>query len=405
MRRTLFRESQGCTSLHHLLLGKRIRQRLQEIGRTTLVGMLAHIVRLLDVLLEETHLAPQVVTLTPADEILYLRLPSAAVSHIEHACLQIGYHVGTEREVLVDSVLGYLRKIRILLTQDFSQAVSLGAIYQTGSHTEVLDIGLQLLAELIVVGAIHRNLIADFSFGNGAEVDSAQRTVGQHLGEITLSLLDSGRGIPVETYGDTLGDALGSHSCLSILITWIKGEAHDTEMLVADTFQGIKLVNLVERSIEEVAFGFCRTHHEGRVGHIRIYLLYNEIIRSLALILVGTLAHHFLLPLLLTLQVFLVTLTDILHDHRNRHLHTTFTCACTCKEAGHQGGFVLHIVDISESRIPKMGSQRRENGVRHSRLINLRRLRDQQFHQLRQLLGHRRWRRIRGSTTTLNFEI
>ena len=51
-------------------------------------------------------------------------------------------------------------------------------------------------------------------------------------------------GIPVETYGDTLGDTLGSHSCLSILITWVKGEAHDTEMLVADTFQGINEVTL-----------------------------------------------------------------------------------------------------------------------------------------------------------------
>ena len=132
--------------------------------------------------------------------------------------------------------------------------------------------------------------------------------------------------------------------------------------------------------------------------------MYNEIIGSFALILVGTLAHHLLLPFLLTLQVFLVTLTDILHDHRNRHLHTTFTCACTCKEAGHQGGFVLHIVNISESGIPEMGSQRRKNGVRHGRLIDLRRLRDEQLHQLRQLLGHKRWRGIRG-IATLNIEI
>ena len=129
--------------------------------------------------------------------------------------------------------------------------------------------------------------------------------------------------------------------------------------------------------------GFSSTHHEGWVGHIGINLLYNQILRAFALILVGTLTHHFILPFLLTLQVFLVALTDILHDEIDRFLYATFTCACACKQTGHQGSFVLHVVDISESGSPEMGSERRKNGVRHGRLIDFRSLGYQQLHQFR----------------------
>ena len=151
--------------------------------------------------------------------------------------------------------------------------------------------------------------------------------------------------------------------------------------------------------------GFSGTHHEGWVGHIRINLLDNQIFRALALILVGTLAHHFILPFLLTLQVFCISFTDILHDEIDRFLYATFTCASACKQTGHQGSFVLHVVDISESGSPEMGSERRKNGVRHSRLIDFRSLGNQQLHQLRQLLRHRRRSRIILLFGTLNIEL
>ena len=122
--------------------------------------------------------------------------------------------------------------------------------------------------------------------------------------------------------------------------------------------------------------GFSGTHHEGRIGHIGINLLNNQIFRAFALILVGTLSHHLLFPFLLTLQVFGISFTDILHDEIDRFLYTTFTSTSACKQTGHQGSFVLHVIDISEFRSPEMGSQRRENGASHGRLINLRCLRD-----------------------------
>ena len=100
-------------------------------------------------------------------------------------------------------------------------------------------------------------------------------------------------------------------------------------MLVADAFQGIKLINLVERSIEKMPLRLGGTHHESRIGHVGINGLNNQIFGTLALILVGTLAHQLILPLLFTLQVFHVTLTDILHNQRNRHLHAAFTCTRT----------------------------------------------------------------------------
>ena len=116
---------------------------------------------------------------------------------------------------------------------------------------------------------------------------------------------------------------------MSIFITWVEGETHDAEVLVADAFQGVKLLYLVERGIEKVPLCLGGTHHESRIGHVGINGLDNQIFGTLALILVGALAHQFILPLLFTLQVFHITLTDILHNHRNRHLHAALTCART----------------------------------------------------------------------------
>ena len=78
--------------------------------------------------------------------------------------------------------------------------------------------------------------------------------------------------------------------------------------------------------------GFSCTHHEGRVGHVGINLLNDEVFGTLTLVLVGTLAHHFVLPFLLTFQVFLVTLTDILHDEVDRFLHAALSCTRAGKQ-------------------------------------------------------------------------
>ena len=116
------------------------------------------------------------------------------------------------------------------------------------------------------------------------------------------------------------------------MIVWVEGETHDAELLTADTFQRIKLVDFVQRSVKEMFLGFSCTHHEGWVGHVGINLLDDEVFGALALVLVGTLAHHFVLPFLFTFQVFLVTLTDILHDEIDRFLHAALSCSCAGKQ-------------------------------------------------------------------------
>ena len=93
---------------------------------------------------------------------------------------------------------------------------SLLALHQPRSHTEIIDVRFQRISEILIIGSIDGDILADVSFGDGAEVDTGNRTIGQHTLEIPDALMDGGRSIPVETDGDTLGDTLGSYSCLSI---------------------------------------------------------------------------------------------------------------------------------------------------------------------------------------------
>ena len=203
----------------HLLVVELLRQESQDTCRTSLALLIALLFRLLDGITEETHLAVEVVTLAPADEILTLRLPPATVRHIEHTSLQIADYVGSETQILIDSVLRQAGELRILILQHLSKLKSLLALHQTRSHTEIIYVGFQRISEFIVVGSIDGNVLADISFGDGTEVDTGNRTIGQHSLEILDTFMDGGRGIPVEADGDTLGYTLGSDSRLSILVT------------------------------------------------------------------------------------------------------------------------------------------------------------------------------------------
>ena len=81
-----------------------------------------------------------------------------------------------------------------------------------------------------------------------------------------------------------------------------------------------------------MSFSFSGTHHEGRVGHVGINLLYDEVFGALAFVLVGALAHHFVLPFLLTFQVFRISFADILHDEIDGFLHAALSCSRTGKQ-------------------------------------------------------------------------
>ena len=165
-------------------------------------------------------------------------------------------------------------------------------------------------------------------------------------------------------------------------------------MLVSGTLQSIKLIQLIERSVKKSSLRLSGSHHECRIGHIGINLLYNEVVRSLTLVLVGALARHLLLPFLLTFQILRIPFPDILHNIANRLVYRRFTCARTSQQARRQCSLMHYIINISEARLPEVRSQRRKDSVRHSRLINLRCPRYQQFHQFRQFLRHHRRVRI-----------
>ena len=139
--------------------------------------------------------------------------------------------------------------------------------------------------------------------------------------------------------------------------------------------EGIELVYLVERCIEEMFLSLSRAHDERRVGHIGVYLLDDEVFRALALILVGALACHLLFPFLLPVQVLTVSLSDVLHNHVDRHLHTVLTCARARQQTAHQGSLVLHIVNILEGGLAEVCGKWWEDGVCHGWLIDIRGLR------------------------------
>ena len=201
----------------HLLIVELLRQESQDTCRTPLALLIALQLRLLDGITEETHLAVEVVTLAPADEILNLRLPLVTVCHIEHTSLQIADYVGTEAQILIDPVLRQTGEFRILILQYLGEMKSLLAFHQARSHTEIIDVRFQRISEFLIIGSIDGNVLANVSFGDGTEVDSGNRTVGQHTLEIPDAFMDGGRSIPVETDGDTLGDTLGCTSLKKVV--------------------------------------------------------------------------------------------------------------------------------------------------------------------------------------------
>ena len=134
-------QPQFASQLLSLLIRELIWQKLQHIGRPSFARLHSLLLRLHDSISEESHLAVQVILLAPAHKLLYLGFPLATIRHIEHASLQIGNDIGSEREVLVNPVLAHTGKVGILLFQLLCQGESLRAIDSTRSHVKMLDIG------------------------------------------------------------------------------------------------------------------------------------------------------------------------------------------------------------------------------------------------------------------------
>ena len=142
------------TQVYYLLVSKLIRQLHQHVGRSTLARLLACIIRPLDGITKESHLAVEVVTLAPTDKLIYLRLPFAAIRHIQHTRLQVGDDVGTEGKVLINPVLRETRKLSIFILLFEGKLVCLRAVNQSPGIIQILDIRLQRLTVSIIVIAV-----------------------------------------------------------------------------------------------------------------------------------------------------------------------------------------------------------------------------------------------------------
>ena len=138
------------TQVYHLLVSKLIRQLHQHVGRSSFARLLACIISPLDGIAEETHLTVEVVTLAPADELIYLRLPFTTVRHIQHTRLQVGDDVGTEGKVLVNPILRQARELSILILQPEGKLERLRAVNQSPGVVQILDIRLQRFTVSII---------------------------------------------------------------------------------------------------------------------------------------------------------------------------------------------------------------------------------------------------------------
>ena len=127
--------------------------------------------------------------------------------------------------------------------------------------------------------------------------------------------------------------------------------------------------------------------HEGWVGHVDVHLLDYQSLWAFTLVLVGALRVAFVLPRLLSRSLFCVTCSDVSHDVVDGFRNALLARTRWRTEDRHQCGLMLHIVDISEASAAEMGGKWWEDGLRYGWLIHLRRLRDEELDEARQLWG------------------
>ena len=170
------------THAHGLVEAEVVGQEGQQVAASGLVRVgCGHVHGGLDGVAEELHLASQVVLQRPADEVLERLVPTATVGHVEHARLQPGDDIGSERQVLVHAALREAGEVGTLFLELLGEPIGLRAIYQALRLDEVLDVGAKLLVESGVVGTIDGHVRADFALGDGAEVDARDGSVCQNF--------------------------------------------------------------------------------------------------------------------------------------------------------------------------------------------------------------------------------
>ena len=140
----------------HLI--KRIVNIEQKIAHTR--SMINHttvgIYRLLHLIAEETHLAPQIILHAPLYEILYRLLPLLAVSQIKHHRTAETIRQTTLGKLGVWLVVSQLSRLHNLILQSLDEQSRLLAILETAGAVEMMNVRSQLRLEQSIILAYHR---------------------------------------------------------------------------------------------------------------------------------------------------------------------------------------------------------------------------------------------------------
>ena len=109
------------------------------------------IYRLLHLIAEETHLAPQIILHAPYDEILYRLLPLLAIRQIEHHRPAETIRQTTLGKLGVRLVVSQLSQLHELTAQALDKLASLPALLETAGGIQLMDVRSQLRLELRII--------------------------------------------------------------------------------------------------------------------------------------------------------------------------------------------------------------------------------------------------------------
>ena len=285
--------------------------------------------------------------------------PYLAVSHIQHHRLQEGNHISTERKILIHTALRQTGKLRTFLHQLPCQGTRLLAFHQATCHVQPFDVRTQLFGKIFVVRAIDGHIRTDGTLRNGADVDTAQRSVGQHVAEEILPLADGRAYVVVEAHRHLLAHRCRTDARLSVQIPVIETQTQQVEHVVrvATARQVVQLLYLVHSCIEKTPLRICHTLHEGRTGDVRINALNHNPFRTLLLVLVRPLALRVPLPVSFFFHTDFITLADVRHDVVYRRVHTALTAPRRSHQQTGQRRLMITVVYVTKPSLIQVRTQ------------------------------------------------
>ena len=281
------------------------------------------------------------------------------MSHIQHHRLQEGNHISTERKILIHTALRQTGKLRTFLHQLPCQGTRFLAFHQATCHVQPFDVRTQLFGKTFVVRAIDGHIRSDGTLRNGADVDTAQRSVSQHVAEEILPFADGRAYVVVETHRHFLAHRCRTDTRLPVQIPVVETQTQQVEHVVrvATARQVVQLLYLVHSCIEETPLRIRHTLHEGRTGDVRINALNHNPFRTLLLVLVRPLALRVPLPVSFLLHTNFIALTDVRHDVVYRRVHTALTAPRRSHQQTGQRRLMITVVYVTKPSLIQVCTQ------------------------------------------------